>query len=218
MALVSDAGTPCVSDPGVEVVRAAVEAGVSVVPVPGPCAAVAGWVASAFGGGFWFLGFLPKGSRDRAEVVEMLDRFDGGVVLYEAPHRVRQTLGDLACMERGRSVCVAREVTKKWEEFVRFQSVKEANEYYKDTEPRGEFTIMLGAIDVKAEVGSGQEQFSDVRVDVRKFIKGMVKEGMPASSIARSVAGATGVPKKLAYGFAVEMKDLLQKEIEGCER
>lgn len=211
VALVSDAGTPCISDPGVQLVAEAVRLGVKVVPVPGACAALAALVASGLRTeGFWFVGFLSRAGKERRETLERINEFGGCVVLYEAPHRLKLTLGEL----RGRrEVCVARELTKKWEEFLRFGSVEEARGYYEKVAPRGEFTIILATLE-KVEPLEGLEGFTDIRVDLQRLVRDMVREGVPVSSVARCVAGAVDVPKKLVYAFAAEVKKSLREELE----
>lgn len=211
VALVSDAGTPCISDPGVQLVAEAVRFGVKVVPVPGACAALTALVASGLQTeGFWFVGFLPRTGNERREMLERVNEFRGCLVLYEAPHRLKMTLEQL----RGRrAVCVARELTKKWEEFLRFGSVEEARGYYEETEPRGEFTIILAGVE-NMEPLEGLEGFTGIRVDLQRLVRDMVREGVPVSSVARCVAGAVDVPKKLVYAFASEVKKSLQEELE----
>lgn len=208
VALVSDAGTPCVSDPGVEFVKEAVAQGIQIVPVPGASAVLAAWVGSGMGGSdFWFAGFLPRSGKERKYSVEKMQKWQGGIVLYEAPHRLRDTLQDLR--EEKREVCVAREVTKKWEEFVRFDNLEEASRHYESVEPRGEFTIVLGP---KSEA-LGNDSLESALVDVRKLVTEMIQEGVAVSVVARCVARTARVPKKLVYAFAEEVKR--QQELQG---
>lgn len=188
----------------------AVRAGIKVVPVPGACAALAALVASGLRiERFWFAGFLPRAGKERREMLERVNEFEGSVVLYEAPHRLKTTLGEL---EGRRAVCVARELTKKWEQFLRFESVQEVRAHYEDVEPRGEFTLVLAELK-KVEPGEGPDGLTDIRVDLRGLVRGMVREGVPVSSVARCVAGAADVPKKLVYAIATEMKESLQEEL-----
>ncbi|MFN0066943.1 MAG: 16S rRNA (cytidine(1402)-2'-O)-methyltransferase [Limisphaerales bacterium] len=120
VALVSDAGTPGVSDPGERVVRAALAAGLRVEPVPGPCAAVAALCAGGLPGDeFHFAGFLPVKSGGRRRELERLRALPGTLVLYESPHRAEKLLGELAELLPDRSVVVAREITKRFEEWLR---------------------------------------------------------------------------------------------------
>jgi len=120
IALVTDAGSPGISDPGERVVRAARAAGVRVEPVPGPCALVAALTASGLPTGeFHFLGFLPHKSGQRRRQLESLQKIAGTLVLYESPYRIGKLLGELNAVFPERTVVLARELTKKFEEFVR---------------------------------------------------------------------------------------------------
>ena len=120
VALVSDAGTPTISDPGQRLVRAAIDAGIRVEPIPGPSAAVAALAASGIAGQtFTFLGFPPIKAKDRATWMEELSKSGRPVVFFEAPHRIKETLGQIARLVGNRHVVVARELTKSHEEFVR---------------------------------------------------------------------------------------------------
>lgn len=218
VALVSDAGTPCVSDPGAELVKAAVGAGVSVVPIPGACAALAALVVSAMPlGEFTFVGFLPRSGAERKQAVDRVGRIDRTVVMYEAPHRL---VGTLCALREGqcgvRAVCLAREVTKKWEEFLRFGSVEEACEWFEKGEvaPRGEFTVVLGPLQRPQIARDDINAYSNTEADLAALTEALVKEGVPVSTVARSIAAAADVPKKLVYSFASECKKSLQNKSE----
>lgn len=219
VALVSDAGTPCVSDPGAQLVKAAVEAGMPVVPVPGACAALAALVASALPlGEFTFLGFLPRAGVERRKAMEKIAALEGTVVVYEAPHRLLATLDALRGPAFvGRHVCLAREVTKKWEQFMRFSSPAEAYEWFEgnDVEPRGEFTIVLGPLQRPEASRDDLNAYSKAEVDIAALAKALVEEGVPASAVARGIASAADVPKKLVYAFASSCKNSMQKKVEG---
>ena len=120
VALVTDAGSPGISDPGERVVRAAIAAGLRVEAVPGPCALVAGLTASGLPTGeFHFIGFLPHKSGQRRNRLEALKSIPGTLVLYESPYRVGKLLGELHAVFPGREVVLARELTKKFEEYLR---------------------------------------------------------------------------------------------------
>lgn len=207
------------SDPGAQLVKAAVEAGLAVVPVPGACAALAALVASALPlSEFTFVGFLPRSGTDRRKAVERVAKVESTVVLYEAPHRLLGTLGALREVEGlGREICLAREVTKKWEEFLRFSTVAEAREWFEteDVEPRGEFTIVLGPLQKSETTRDDLSAYSNAKVDLAKLTSALVKQGVPVSTVARSVAAAADVPKKLVYTYASECKKSLQETAEG---
>jgi len=144
IALVSDAGTPTLSDPGFRLVREAVLAGVSVVPVPGPSALVA--VLSVSGlptDRFVFEGFLPAKNRERRDRLQSLRQEERTLVFYEAPHRLRETLADMLELFGDREMAFGREVTKIHEEFVRGR-ISEAIAAVERKEPRGEITLVVG--------------------------------------------------------------------------
>jgi 16S rRNA (cytidine1402-2'-O)-methyltransferase len=144
VALVTDAGSPGISDPGERVVKAAISAGLRVEPVPGPCALVAALTASGLPTDeFHFIGFLPHKSGQRRKQLEALKNFAGTLVLYESPYRVEKLLGELAGVFPDREVVLARELTKKFEEFLRGKPA-ELLEVLKHRSLKGEFVVLLG--------------------------------------------------------------------------
>jgi len=144
IALVSDAGMPCISDPGADLVRLCALQQIPVTVVPGPCAAIAGLAGSGLPTGrFVFEGFLPAAGKPRKERIREMNGEKRTSILYEAPHRLRRTLNDLAAAGLGpRLLTLARELTKKHEEFIRL-TVDAAQELYMKIEPRGEYVLIL---------------------------------------------------------------------------
>ena len=144
LALISDAGTPLVSDPGSRLVRAAIEAGILVVPIPGASAVLSALVASGLGEGpFTFVGFLPRTGGDRSRAIEALATLPHPVVVYEAPGRVGDTLAALAAQcGTERPAVVARELTKKFEEFRR-GTLGALAAYYEQSPPKGEVVLVV---------------------------------------------------------------------------
>lgn len=197
LALISDAGTPTVSDPGGRLVAAAIADGVSVVPIPGPSAILAALSASGLGGGaFSFLGFLDRKGEGRRRQLASLSRLEHPGVLYEAPQRVGATLQDLAdagCGER--SAVVARELTKQFEEFRR-GTVAELAEYYRDEPPRGEVVII-----VDGRAGDDGPQDPEV---LRQSVSTLRAEGVGARDIARTLVERFGIARNEAYRLAHE--------------
>lgn len=232
VAVVSDAGTPCVSDPGAELAAAAVEAGIRVVPVPGACAALAAIVGAALPAGVHFVvvGFIPRAGSARTAVLERIagSYKNAAVVLYEAPHRIQDTLCRLAELEirdershSYRSVCLAREVTKTHEEFLRFPNIREAAEWYQPSDdgtsrqPRGEYTIVLGPEHTERGAdtsGEAEVCLDDVPCDVHTLVTDLVHAGVPASLVAKSIAKTTPLPRKVLYALASAAKE--EKAIE----
>lgn len=146
VALVTDAGTPGISDPGERVVKAAVAAGFKVEPIPGPCALVAGLTASGLPSDeFHFVGFLPHKSGQRRNLLEKLKSIPGTLVFYESPYRILKMLEELADIYPDRQVVLARELTKKFEEFLR-GSAKDLFTQLQQRSIKGEFVVMVAPI------------------------------------------------------------------------
>ena len=143
-ALVTDAGTPAVSDPGEDLVRLCAKSGVEVISIPGCCALVSALAVSGLPTGrFAFEGFLPASGRERRERLSELAGEGRTAILYEAPHRLRATLDDLLAVLGDRPLALCRELTKLHEE-TRRTTLSQASAYYREHEPRGEFVLVLG--------------------------------------------------------------------------
>jgi len=143
IALVSDAGLPCISDPGADIVEKAIAQNFPVVPVPGPNAAISALIASGLTPQpFFFYGFLNRGKKERRQQLEQLKKRQETILLYEAPHRLKDTLKDMEAILGNRRIVLARELTKKFEEFLR-GTIAEAVEWSQTEEIRGEFCIVL---------------------------------------------------------------------------
>ena len=195
VALISDAGTPLVSDPGTRVVRAAAEAGIAVVPIPGPSAVLAALVSSALGSErFTFFGFLARKGREREDALQELSSLRHTSVLYEAPNRVAATLGELGARGAGeRRVVVARELTKQFEE-IRRGTVAELSAYYESAPPRGEVVIVL-------EGTTLQPLAED---ELRSRARVMRDAGLSARDVAAALVREGGASRNLAYRLAHE--------------
>ena len=149
LALVTDAGTPGVSDPGAKLVDAALEAGVKVVPVPGPSAVAAAAGVCGFDvDAFHFAGFLPRKPGKRRKALQALAGLEVTLILYESPHRVAETLEDMLSALGDRRMTLCRELTKVHEEVWR-TTVAKAAERYRKEEPRGEFTLAIEGLQKK---------------------------------------------------------------------
>ena len=194
-ALVSDAGTPLISDPGARLVRAALDAGIAVVPVPGASALLAALVASGLDAErFTFFGFLPRKGRERTEALGALESLAHTAVLYEAPGRVADTLAELERHGAGeREVAVARELTKQFEE-MRRGTVAELARYYADAPPRGEVVIVLaGRAPSSPDEGAARERARLLR-----------QGGASARDVARALVEEHGLARNAAYRLAHE--------------
>ncbi len=145
VALVTDAGMPAISDPGYRLVKEAVEAGIRVVPIPGPSAAISALAASGLPTDqFIFVGFLPQKQGKRQNFLKNLLEEERTIIAYESPHRLLFALQDILEVMGDRQICVAREITKIYEEFVR-SSVSQVIEKFKDKEVKGEITIIISS-------------------------------------------------------------------------
>lgn len=207
VAVTCDAGTPGVSDPGDVLVRKCVDEGVDVVAVPGACAAVTAVVTSGIVRGQWmFRGFLPQRGGERRKAVKELRDVKVSVVYYEAPHRLVGLLELLADQEKDcgdqRQVALLRELTKKFEQVLRFDNATMALSHFHMTdsdEPRGEYTVIVGPSSQK------NDQFIVDNVDTRKLTEHLVREGVSPSAAARVVSSALSVPRKPLYSLAISL-------------
>jgi 16S rRNA (cytidine1402-2'-O)-methyltransferase len=192
VAIVTDAGTPAVSDPGAAVVRAAIAAGVRVIPIPGASAVLAALVASGLAGdsGFRFLGFLPRDGVGRGEAITRVCETPEPVVLFESPNRTQDTLRDLAAATPERAACVARELTKMHEEIVRGTCASLAA---LDREWIGEIAIVLGAHAPESREASVDDAALDSRIDEE------LGRGLHAKTVAERLAAWSGRPKREVY-------------------
>jgi 16S rRNA (cytidine1402-2'-O)-methyltransferase len=194
-ALVSDAGTPLLSDPGARLVNAAAEAGVRISPIPGASAVLAALVAGALPvDRFTFFGFLPRTGSARREAVAEVVSSRHTAVLYESPARVADTLGDLAGAGAGARHCaLARELTKQHEE-VRRGTVQELLAYYSEVDARGEIVIVLEG---------APERVVDEET-VRARVQALLAGGLSARDAAATAAVELGVSRRLTYRMALE--------------
>ena len=141
IAIVSDAGTPGISDPGEEVVKEAIKENIQIIPIPGACAAINALIVSGIDTKeFYFLGFLPLNKKLRKEKLNEIKNINKTIILYEAPHKILNTINDLENILENRQVVFAREITKMHEEFIR-GTIKEVKE--KIENPKGEFVIII---------------------------------------------------------------------------
>lgn len=200
LALVTDAGSPGISDPGSTVVKRAVEAGVRVVPIPGATAAIAALSASGLPTDrFYFAGFLPRKGTARERVLTLLKRLDATLVFYESPERIHETLQDLAQAMGDRRGVVGRELTKLHEEFARGPLTTLAARYA--GEVRGEVVLVVeGAPEDVSDAATDDAILAEVRRRLAAG-EGSIKE------MARELAQATGRPRSEVYALALRAKD-----------
>jgi 16S rRNA (cytidine1402-2'-O)-methyltransferase len=190
VALVSDAGTPGLNDPGYELARAALAAGYEVSPIPGPCAPIAALTASGLPtDSFVYLGYLPRRSSQRKALLLEFVRERRTLIALETPHRLVESLEDILAVLGGRPLTVGRELTKLHEEFVR-GNVEDARKHFQAHPPLGEITLVLGGA---AEL----EKWSEAQI--RSALKREAKRGLPASELAEAIAAQAGWSKRDVY-------------------
>ncbi|HKA58708.1 MAG TPA: 16S rRNA (cytidine(1402)-2'-O)-methyltransferase [Gemmatimonadales bacterium] len=198
VALITDAGTPAISDPGVELVAHARQQGIQVVTIPGPTAVAASLSVSGIGGDrYVFLGFLPRKGSDRRRLLLSAAHSEWTVVLFEAPSRVTQLLADLieVCGPE-RQVAVSRELTKVFEE-TRSGTLQELSEHYAEAPPRGEVTVVLA--------GTGKQRIEETPPDPAERARNLLAEGMSRKDVADRLAEETGISRNTAYRLVNEL-------------
>jgi 16S rRNA (cytidine1402-2'-O)-methyltransferase len=200
VAMLSEAGTPAISDPGYRVVRAAIELGARVVPVPGPSAVLAALVASGLPtDSFFFAGFPPRKAGARRLLFERLGALPATLVFYESPHRVGTTLAELAAvLGEKRPSCLARELTKTHEEVVR-GTLGELAQRYASTRPLGEVTLVVGGATEDAATAEDEDALS-------ARARGLLATGMSARDVADTLACESRLPRRELYQRVLAVK------------
>ncbi|MCW5881131.1 MAG: 16S rRNA (cytidine(1402)-2'-O)-methyltransferase [Anaerolineae bacterium] len=197
MALVSEAGMPGISDPGAPLIQAAIQRGLPVVPVPGASAILAALAVSGLSTeSFLYLGFLPRRASDRRARLAQVAQATYTLVLFESPHRLRDTLADLHAVLGERPVALARELTKLHEEVWR-GTLAAAIAHYVEVEPRGEFTLVVGGATPVAAVWD--------EAAVRAALSEALAQGQHGREAARAVAAQAGWPSREVYEVLQEM-------------
>jgi 16S rRNA (cytidine1402-2'-O)-methyltransferase len=190
VALVSDAGTPLVNDPGEALIRAALAAGHQVSPVPGPSAVLAALVASGIPAReFVFLGFLPRGRGPRREVIQAMLADQRASVCFDSPHRIRATLADLAEVLGDRRIAVCRELTKLHEEIYRGSASAALDRFQ---QPRGEFTLVVSGASERPPVDEATAM---------EALAALKRVGVSARDASAAVSKSSGIPKRRLYAL-----------------
>jgi 16S rRNA (cytidine1402-2'-O)-methyltransferase len=199
LALVSDAGMPGLSDPGYELVQAAIEQQIVIVPVPGPSAVITALVVSGLpGDGFTYLGFLPRRQAARRRVLERVSHEARTLICYEAPHRLLATLQDVQQVLGGRPIAVARELTKLYEDIQR-GTPAELIHHFGQHPPKGEITLVIAGAPPEQPGWSDQAVVAEIRQ--------RVAEGESLSAAARAVAEISGRPRRQVYRLGLQARD-----------
>jgi len=199
VALISDAGTPCISDPGYQLVRDALAVNIKVVPIPGACAAITALSAAGLPtDSFTFAGFPPNKEGKRRSFLAGLLSAHGTVLLYEAPHRLVDTLTDIAAIMGERQVVVARELTKLYEELLPGSPVQ-VRELVQDGRERGEVVILIAPADKNTVVKEG--------LTAEEQLAACLTKGHTVKEAAALVAAATGLPRRELYAQALLLRN-----------
>lgn len=203
IAVITDAGTPGISDPGEELVKEAYAAGIRVVPVPGACAAINALIASGLSTRrFAFEAFLPMDKKERKSIVEALKQETRTMVVYEAPHRLVKTLAELSEALGDRKATICRELTKKHEEF--FQtSLEAARDYYTENEPKGECIIVIEGRSFEELAEEDKKQWD--AMSITDHILFYMNQGIDKKEATKKVAVDRGIPKRDVYEYAKDI-------------
>ena len=197
IAVVTDAGTPAISDPGEVLAKKCMEQGIRVTSLPGACALITGLTMSGMPARrFCFEGFLPADKKERGKVLERLREEERTVILYEAPHHLRTTLRDLQEALGDRKIVLCRELTKKFEEAKKF-TIQEAREYYEANDPRGEYVLVLAGAD--PEEKKRREEAVWKTMSIEEHMTYYESQGEDRREAMKLVAKDRGVPKREIY-------------------
>ena len=200
-ALVSDAGSPAISDPGEDLVKQCAAAGITVTAIPGPCAAITALsISGQATGRFCFEGFLSTAKKSRREHLDSLKKETRTMIFYEAPHKLLTTLEDMAEVfgsERPISLC--RELTKLHEEVVR-TTLGEAIAKYTENAPKGEFVLILAGAEPETEEVPTEE-------DASGYLKRLIDSGLSRKDAIKQTAKDLGLPKNVVYDLALNIEE-----------
>lgn len=203
IAVITDAGTPGISDPGEELVKQCYEAGVTVIPVPGACAAVNAVIASGLPTRrFSFEAFLPADKKERKYILEELKVETRTMIIYEAPHRLVKTLKELIEALGNRRATICRELTKKHETFF-LTTLEEAISYYEATEPKGECIIVVEGLSREAILEEARGQWDAMSIE--EHLNHYMNQGIDKKEAVKMVAKDRGLPKREVYDIAKEL-------------
>ena len=193
IALVSDAGTPLISDPGYRLIDSALEAGIAVIPIPGPCAAIAALSAAGLPtDAFYFGGFLHNKSGQRRKQLELVRELPATLIYYEAPHRILESLADIEAVLGRRPVVLGRELTKLHEEFLRGTPAALQEALSSRTAIKGEFTVLIG----KGNTAIAPEANN---IPIAEAVAALEAQGVPRMEAIKQAARERGMSKRDAY-------------------
>ena len=193
--LVSDAGMPAISDPGEDLVKEAIDAGIPIVPLPGANAGLTVLIASGQNTKeFHFIGFLPKRKQNVKEVLSRIATYEGTMIFYEAPHRIEETIQSLYEGLGNRPITVGRELTKKFETFTRTTLLELRNDFSQIVE-KGEFVLLVGG----KETVTDETKVEEVLLSPLEAALALIEEGVPKKEAARQIAKERGLSRRDVY-------------------
>lgn len=205
IALITDAGTPAISDPGEVLVQKCQEAGVVVTSLPGPVACITALTLSGLSTRrFCFEGFLPPDKKLRKDILEELKQESRTIILYEAPHHLKETLKLLQETLGNRRITICRELTKKFETIFP-TTLEEANRYYETEEPRGEYVLVLEGKSLEEKEKEEQEKFQAIPIEVA--VKEYEDRGLDRKEAMKAVAKERGISKRDVYQYLLGLEE-----------
>ena len=197
VALITDAGTPAISDPGEVLVKKCHENDICVTSLPGCCALISALIVSGLPTRrFCFEAFLPSDKKERSEVLEELKTETRTIILYEAPHHLKKTLQDLLDVLGDRDMTICRDLTKKFED-IRPTSLSESVLYYEQNEPRGEYVLVIRGEDRAKLVLKDQKKWTDISIEAH--LEMYMKDGIEKKEAMKKVAADRGLSKRDVY-------------------
>ncbi|OGO79104.1 MAG: 16S rRNA (cytidine(1402)-2'-O)-methyltransferase [Clostridiales bacterium GWB2_37_7] len=197
IALVSDAGMPAISDPGEDLVKLCIEHNIAIVPIPGASASLSALVISGLSTrSFCFEGFLPSNKKDKKEKLQQLTKEIRTIILYESPHRIKDTLSELQQYLGDRRISVSRELTKKFEETIR-GTIGEVHTILQNRDIKGEFVIVIEGIDIKDLIDNETKKWHNITIEQHLLM--YIEQGMDKKEAVKKVAEDRNLPKKEVY-------------------
>ncbi len=205
VALITDAGTPGISDPGEELVKQCIEAGIEVTSLPGPAACVTALTMSGLPTRrFCFEAFLPQDKKDRKAILEELKEESRTIIIYEAPHRLLKTLAELKDVLGNRKISICKELTKRYENMSQGY-IEEFIGLYTDEQPRGEYVLVIEGKNISQKQKEKWQEWNNITIE--EHIKIYTEKGVSEKEAVKLVAKDRGVPKREIYNYMVERKD-----------
>lgn len=202
IALITDAGTPGISDPGEELVRQAHQAGITVTAVPGACAAISALILSGLSTRrFCFEAFLPEDKKERARILDELKNESRTIVLYEAPHRLKKTLKELLQTLGDRRITIIKELTKRHETIWQTK-LSEAIDCYEENEPKGEYVLVLDGISLKELQEKEQKEWHEL--SLKEHMSFYQEQGLDKKEAMKAVAKDRGLSKREIYSLLID--------------